>query len=62
MIFGAKTWPKLYDRRELFISRHLVKRRGRDKGGQRERLERHSSQVPLPPSGAPPLMPSTPQV
>lgn len=66
MIFGAKTRPKLYDRRELFISWHLVKRgRGKGKGrgrkeGQRERLERHSSQVPFPPSQAPPLTPSTP--
>lgn len=40
MIFGAKTRPKLYDRRELFISWHLVKGgggkgkgRGRDESG-----------------------------
>lgn len=39
MIFGAKTRPKLYDRRELFISWHLVKggREGERKGKGRER-------------------------
>lgn len=35
LCFGAKTRPKLYDRRELFISRHLVKGgRGRDERGR----------------------------